>query len=105
MALTESQVAATELEKVKTKIPVLFNREATFYADVEKRPVEKISAISMRVPLEIRPGELSVTGIRRVATSGAVKGPTWDKALVPTVDLKHAVEWQTKAQWVTDRLA
>lgn len=102
MALTESQVAATELEKVKTKIPVLFDREATFYADIEKRPVEKISAISMRVPLEIRPGGLFGHWNPAGGDLGRGEGPTWDKALVPTVDLKHAVEWQTKAQWVTD---
>ena len=56
MAVAESQVAATELEKVIPKVRVLFERDDKFYANIKKRDVEKISHRQMRVPLELRPG-------------------------------------------------
>ena len=40
MAVTESQVAALELEKVISKVRVLFERDDTFYAHIKKRDVE-----------------------------------------------------------------
>ena len=42
MAVTESQVAALELEKVIPKVRVLFERDDKFYAHIKKRDVEKI---------------------------------------------------------------
>ena len=53
MAVTESQVAALELEKVIPKVRVLFERDDKFYAHIKKRDVEKISHRQMRVPLGI----------------------------------------------------
>lgn len=102
MAQTELQVNATELENVQEKVPVLFEREATFYSQIEKRPVEKVSARDMRVPLEISPGGLFGHFEPAGGDLGRGEGPEFDKALVSTTNLKHAVEWQTKAQWATD---
>ena len=42
MAVTESQVAALELEKVIPKVRYLFERDDKFYAHIKKRDVEKI---------------------------------------------------------------
>jgi hypothetical protein len=102
MAQTELQVNAAELENVQEKVPVLFEREATFYSQIEKRPVEKVSARDMRVPLEISPGGLFGHWDPAGGDMGRGEGPDFDKALVSTTHLKHAVEWQTKAQWATD---
>ena len=55
-AQSEADVVATELEKVRTKLPVLFDREGPFFAAVEKKDVEVISNRQMRGPLEIRTG-------------------------------------------------
>lgn len=102
MAQTELQVNATELENVQSKVPVLFEREATFFSQIEKRPVEKVSARDMRVPLEISPGGLFGHFDPAGGDLGRGEGSEFDKALVSTANLKHAVEWQTKAQWATD---
>ena len=102
MAQTELQVNATELENVQEKVPVLFEREATFYSQIEKRPVDKVSARDMRVPLEISPGGLFGHWDPAGGDMGRGEGPEFDKALVSTTNLKHAVEWRTKAQWATD---
>jgi len=102
MAQTESQVVAGELERVDPKVPVLFERDAMFYANVEKRPVEKVSSRDMRIPLEIRPGGLFGYYDTAGGDLGRGEGPTFEKALISTVNFKYAVEWHKKAQWSTD---
>lgn len=102
MALTETQVVANELERVEPKVPTLFDRESVFYANVEKRPVEKVSARDMRVPLELRPGGQFGHFDPAGGDLGRGDGPTFDKALVSTVHLKFAVEWHKKTEWATD---
>lgn len=102
MALTESQVLATELERVREKVPTLFDRDALFYSSVEKRPVEVISNRDMRIPLEIRPGGRFGHFDPDGGDLGRGDGPTFDKAVINTVHLKHGVEWTKKAEWATD---
>lgn len=102
MAQTETQVVAAELERVAPKVPLLFERDAMFYANVEKRPVEKVSSRDMRVPLEIRPGGLFGYYDAAGGDMGRGEGPTFEKATVSTVNFKYAVEWHKKAQWSTD---
>lgn len=102
MAQTETQVVAAELERVDPKVPVLFERDAMFYANVEKRPVEKVSARDMRIPLEIRPGGLFGYYDTAGGDLGRGEGPTFEKGIISTVNFKYAVEWQKKAQWATD---
>jgi len=102
MAQTETQVVAAELERVASKVPILFERDAMFYANVEKRPVEKVSARDMRVPLEIRPGGLFGYFDAAGGDLGRGEGPTFEKATVSTVNFKYAVEWHKKTQWATD---
>ena len=102
MAQTESQVVAAELERVDPKVPVLFERDAMFYANVEKRPVEKVSSRDMRIPLEIRPGGLFGYYDPAGGDLGRGEGPSFEKAVISTVSFKYAVEWQKKTQWFTD---
>jgi hypothetical protein len=102
MAQTESQLVGAELERVASKVPVLFERDAMFYANIEKRPVEKISARDMRIPLEIRPGGLFGYYDTAGGDLGRGEGPTFEKATINTVNFKYAVEWHKKTQWATD---
>lgn len=102
MAQTESQVVAAELERVDPKVPVLFERDAMFYANIEKRPVEVVSARDMRIPLEIRPGGLFGYFDAAGGDLGRGEGPLFEKAVISTVNFKYAVEWHKKTQWATD---
>lgn len=101
-ALTESQVIANELERVTPKVPTLFDRDAMFYANVEKRPVEKISNRDMRIPLELRPGGNFGHYDPDGGDMSRGDGPTFDKAVINTVHLRHAVEWTKKSEIATD---
>lgn len=102
MAVTESQVAALELEKVISKIRVLFERDDTFYAHIKKRDVEKISNRQMRIPLELRPGGAFHYFNPDGGDLGRGGGPTFDKAVLNCVFLTEAIEYTKLSQWSTD---
>lgn len=101
-AMTETQVVAAELERVDPRVPLLFERDAMFYANIEKRPVEVISSRDMRIPLEIRPGGYFGYFDTAGGDLGRGAGPTFEKAIINTVSFRYAVEWHKKTQWSTD---
>lgn len=98
----ETQVVGAELERVESTVPILFDRDDVFYSSIEKRPVEVISARDMRIPLEIRPGGKPGHYDPDGGDMGRGDMPTFDKAVINSVHLKHAVEWTTKTMWATD---
>ena len=102
MAGNEAQVVGAELERVLPKVPTLFDRDDTFYSSLEKRPVEVISSRDMRIPLELRPG--GKTGYYNPDGQDLGRGdmPYFDKAIVSSAHLRHAVEFTTKTMWSTD---
>lgn len=102
MAVTETQVAALELEKVVTRIRTAFEFDDKFYANIEKRNVEKISNRLMRVPLELRPGGNFGYFNPDGGDLGRGGGPTWDKAVLNCVYLKEGIEYTKLTQWSTD---
>ena len=102
MAGNESQVVGTELERVLPKVPTLFDRDDVFYSSLEKRPVEVISSRDMRVPLELRPGGKFGYYDPDGGDLGRGDMPTFDKAIVNSVHLRHTVEFTTKTMWSTD---
>jgi hypothetical protein len=102
MAVTESQVAALELEKVIPKVRVLFERDDKFYANIKKRDVEKISHRQMRVPLELRPGGSFQYFNPDGGDLGRGGGPVFDKAVLNCVFLSENIEYTKLTQWATD---
>ena len=103
MAVDNAQVVATQLERVRSKIPRLFDRDVTFYSNIDKKDKEVVSSREMRIPLEIRPGGKFGHFNPDGGDMGRGDGPTWDKAVISTEDLRHAVEWNTKTKWATDK--
>jgi len=102
MAVTETQVAALELEKVLPKIQTAFEFDDKFYANIQKRNVEKISNRLMRVPIELRPGGDFGYFNPDGGDLGRGGGPTWDKAVLNCVYLKEGIEYTKLTQWSTD---
>jgi hypothetical protein len=98
-----SGLVNTEIERVRTKLPALFDYDDTFIREIEKRAdVEEVGAKDMRVPLEIRPGGKFGHFEPDHGDMGLGGGPTFEKAIVPVVYLKHGIQWSTKTQWATD---
>jgi hypothetical protein len=93
---------ATELERVESKIPILFERDDVFYSKIEKRPGEVVSEISMRMPLEIHPaadvGAFSSDG----GDMDLGEMPDYDKAEVNTFEYKLGLMWTSRRKFATD---
>lgn len=93
---------AAELERVESKIPILFERDDVFYSKIEKRPGEVVSEISMRMPLEIHPsavvGQFSSDG----GDLGLGNMPDYDKAEINTVEIKIGLQWTSRRKYATD---
>lgn len=102
MAVVESQVAATELEKVRSKIPTAFDYDDMFFTSIQKKNVEKVSNRQMRIPLELRPGGSFQYFDPNGGDLGRGGGPTWDKATVQCVYLSENIEYTKLTEWVTD---
>src|SRR6266850_1741231 len=102
MAVVESQVTATELERVIPKIRDLFESDDFFYANIKKRDVEVISNRQMRIPLGLRPGGAFQYFNPDGGDLGRGGGPTWDKAVVTAVFVSENIEYTKLTQWATD---
>lgn len=103
MAQLASQVAALELERVEDRLATLFDYDDTFYREIEKATdAEVVSSRDMRIPLEIRPGGNFGHFDPDGGDLGLGDGPTYDKALISVVYLKHGIQWTKKSEWVTD---
>lgn len=101
-AVSDSQVAATELERVEPKIQVLFERDPGFVGTIKKQNVEVMSAREMRVPLEINPGGNFGYFNPDGGDLGRGSGPVWDKAVLSPVYMSLGTEYTKLAQWATD---
>jgi hypothetical protein len=98
----ESEVVATELERVLPKVPILFDREGPFYSAIEKKNIEVISNRQMRGPLEIRPGGKFKFFNPDGGDLGRGSGPFFDKFVLSPQHIAYAVEYTILSQWVTD---
>jgi len=101
-AVTETQVAGLELERVLPKVRTVFERDDKFYSNIEKRDVEKISNRQMRVPLELRPGGSFGYFDADGGDLGRGGGPTWDKAVLNSVFVSENIEYTKLIEWSTD---
>jgi hypothetical protein len=99
---SENQVIAAELERVEPTIPLLYERDDTFFSQVDKRPAEVVSSIAMRVPLELRPGIKTGQWNPDGGDAGRGDMATYDKAEVNTVDFIGRMEWTMRRRWGVD---
>lgn len=102
-AFVESQAIGLEMEKVQPKVETLFDRDDTFYSEVDKSTdTETVSDRAMRVPLEMRPGGLFGHFDPDNGDLGVGDGPTFDKGTLSVAHLKFAVQWTKLAEWGTN---
>jgi len=103
MAVNSNYVLGTEMEKVRKKLPMLYELDqAKFFSSVEKKDTEVISERDMRIPLAMSPGGYFGYYDPDGGDLGIGDGNKWDKAVINTNHFKHAIQWNTKAQWGTD---
>lgn len=55
--MSNTQTVATQLEKVRKKLPLLYERDDVLFAAVKARgDVERVSTRNLRIPLKMFPG-------------------------------------------------
>jgi hypothetical protein len=56
MALDNAHAVALQLEKVRDKLPLLYERDDFFIGKILKKDADKVSSRAMRIPLKVQPG-------------------------------------------------
>jgi hypothetical protein len=101
-ALANAQSIALQLEKVRPKVPVLFERDDILLTLIQKRgDVERVSSRSMRVPLQIRPGGKASQHTMDGDDLGLGSGSTYDVATLTPVFQTFAVQINKLVEYAT----
>ena len=113
MALTNTQTVALQLEKVRKKLPILYERGDVLFNIIEKRDVEKVSTRTARIPLQVQPGGAFGYASLDGGDLGRGSGTVYDVAQITPVGLRFAVEINKlvntsanyKSDYIGERLA
>ncbi len=91
--MQNSQSVALQLEKVRDKLPLLYERDDILLTMIQQRgDVERVSSRNMRLPLQIRPGGKAGLANMDGGDLGRGSGTVYDIAQVTPVFFRHAVE-------------
>jgi hypothetical protein len=91
--MQNAQSVALQLEKVRDKLPLLYERDDILLTMIQQRgDVERVSSRNMRLPLQIRPGGKAGLANLDGGDLGRGSGTLYDVAQVTPVFFRHAVE-------------
>jgi len=97
-----ANVIALQLEKVRDKIPLLYERDDILLMMIQQRgDVEKVSSRNMRLPLQILPGGKGGTYNADGGDLGRGSGTQYDVAQVSPIFFRFAVEITKLAEYAT----
>jgi len=91
--MQNTQTIALQLEKVRVKVPLLYERDDVLLTMIQQRgDVEKVSSRSMRLPLQLVPGGKAGSYNADGGDLGRGSGTTYDVAQVSPIFFRFAVE-------------
>lgn len=91
--MQNAQTVALQLEKVRDKLPLLYERDDILLTMIQQRgDVEKVSSRNMRLPLQVRPGGKSGQFNPDGGDMGRGSGTSYDIAQVTPLFFRHATE-------------
>jgi hypothetical protein len=102
MAVTNAQVLASQLEKVRPNLSKLFSLEDSLFTKLQTRPKEEVSTRPYRVPFLALSGGKSRSAGLDGADLGRGGGPSELVGLVAPVYFNHNLEWTKLAEIATD---
>src|ERR1019366_9198091 len=92
-AQNNAQTIALQLEKVRDKVPLLYERDDVLLSMIQSRgDVEKVSSRNMRLPLQLIPGGKGGSYSADGGDLGRGSGSTYDVAQVSPIFFRFAVE-------------
>src|SRR5579862_7061832 len=92
-AMSNSQTIAVQLEKVRDKVPLLYERDDVLLSMIQQRgDVEKVSSRAMRLPLQVNPGGKAGSYSADGGDLGRGSGTSYDVATISPIFYRFAVE-------------
>src|ERR1700761_1187428 len=92
-AQVNANVIALQLEKVRDKVPLLYERDDILLTMIQQRgDVEKVSSRNMRLPLQVNPGGKAGSYNADGGDLGRGSGSQYDVAQVSPIFFRFAVE-------------
>jgi hypothetical protein len=102
-AQANANVIALQLEKVRDKVPLLYERDDILLTMIQQRgDVEKVSSRNMRLPLQVLPGGKAGTYSADGGDLGRGSGTQYDVAQVSPVFFRFAIEVTKLVEYATD---
>ncbi len=101
--MSNSQTIALQLEKVRDKVPLLYERDDILLAMIQQRgDVEKVSSRNMRLPLQVNPGGKAGSYNADGGDLGRGSGTFYDVAQVSPIFFRFAVEITKLVEYATN---
>lgn len=102
-AENNANVVALQLEKVRDKLPLLYEREDVLLSIIKKRgEVETVSSRNMRIPLQLVPGGKSGGVSMDGGDLGRGSGTQYDVAQVTPIFFRTAIEITKLVEYATN---
>jgi hypothetical protein len=101
-AQANANVIALQLEKVRDKVPLLYERDDILLTMIQQRgDVEKISSRNMRLPLQVNPGGKAGSYNADGGDLGRGSGTQYDVAQVSPIFFRFAIEITKLVEYAT----
>jgi len=101
-AQANANVLALQLEKVRDKVPLLYERDDILLTMIQQRgDIERVSSRNMRLPLQLVPGGKAGSYNADGGDLGRGSGSQYDVAQVSPIFFRFAVEMTKLAQYAT----
>ena len=103
-AMQNSQTIALQLEKVRDKVPLLYERDDVLLSMIQQRgDVEKVSSSrNMRLPLQVNPGGKAGSYNADGGDLGRGSGTIYDVATISPIFFRFAVEITKLVEYATN---
>ncbi|MCI0725042.1 MAG: hypothetical protein L0338_39670 [Acidobacteria bacterium] len=102
-SMTNTQSVALQLEKVRRKLPLLYERDDVLFAAIKARgDVERVSSRNMRIPLKMRPGGKYGQADMDGGDLGRGSGTTYDVATVTPIFFRFGIEITKLVEYATN---
>src|SRR5438105_9872024 len=101
--MQNTQTIALQLEKVRDKVPLLYERDDVLLSMSQQRgDVEKVSSRNMRIPLQVNPGGKAGSYNADGGDLGRGSGSGYDMAQVSPIFFRFAVEISKLVEYATN---
>lgn len=102
-AMSNTQTVALQLEKVRPKLPQLYERDDVLFAMIKSRAdVERVSTRLMRLPLKMRPGGKAGQFDPDGGGLGRGSGTSYEVATVTPIFFRMAIEITKLVEYATN---